>query len=694
MSFTILGQKDVARPPRPLILATIVAVDGDTCYLSTAASLGQAYLDYGGNHYQSRLLDQNIDAIQAMSTAGIDIPPRMSLKIADADAAIWTNHSNPHGWRGAAVTLTFILWDVVANAYSTDAMTWGFIGGSPSWADGVMTMDCTSRSNMQRLKMPSIPIQRRCPWSFPATSGQRSDALNTISSIYYQCGYSADQGGGCGNTTTANLINPDGSVKTDGAGNYVMCDYTRAACMDRLGNASATSVAPDGDITHDQAGHPTGRFGGITWTAPPSYQGRQYTTGQWVFGFNTPNSGIYGGYWNTVYGEQWVNATVVNTAGSANILQGEAVICEALYGQATAIMVNVNNVTVPNLNTSDPNFSWQYINQGGRNGALNPSVIWNRHGDPYGSLCAIQFTVPFELAAPGSVPTVQVLVYAPPILTYELVSGTPTPFYVQGCRSPVWQLLDLLQWANYSLSEIDPANFIAAADFCATNIPYLDLNGASSVHSRFLSSFALTGDKRATLASIVQALRQNCGMILAPNSATGLMQIFIEQTLVEQQGAPVAGSNTSTPIASEYADSTIAVPHTGNGYSAYDFTEADIQDFKLTTRSIADTPNSFSVQFQDEANQFQVDSVTMTDPDGYIASGNQEVSDPTQTLGISNFDQAARRGNTILSRDLRGNARDDAGGTEYFEFTTTMKAVHLASRPGYICGLSYQQLGL
>ncbi len=84
----------------------------------------------------------------------------------------------------------------------------------------------------------------------------------------------------------------------------------------------------------------------------------------------------------------------------------------------------------------------------------------------------------------------------------------------------------------------------------------------------------------------------------------------------------------------------------------------------------------------------------LVDPDGYTASGGQEIDDQTQFLGLCNFDEVIRRGNISLSKDLRGNSRDDAGGTEYVTFKTTMKALHLASRPGLIIGLDSQQLSL
>jgi len=49
--------------------------------------------------------------------------------------------------------------------------------------------------NLQRLMLPQIRIQRRCPWQFPSDAGQRTEAIdggvNGKYSLYYRCGYSA-----------------------------------------------------------------------------------------------------------------------------------------------------------------------------------------------------------------------------------------------------------------------------------------------------------------------------------------------------------------------------------------------------------------------------------------------------------------------------------------------------------------------
>src|SRR6185369_16459301 len=81
----------------------------------------------------------------------------------------------------------------------------------------------TNRLNLQRVVLPEVRIQRRCPWVFPATADQRLEALNGGAkgkySALYRCGYSPDQAGGVG---TLNGGQP-----------FTVCDYTRSACTAR-----------------------------------------------------------------------------------------------------------------------------------------------------------------------------------------------------------------------------------------------------------------------------------------------------------------------------------------------------------------------------------------------------------------------------------------------------------------------------
>lgn len=685
MSFTILDNtlgKESATPGRPLMLAVVTAKDGHVTRLTTAAASGGSTLVYGGDTYKCRISNANIDQIQAVSPQGYDIVPSFGLELQDSDASLYTNDITPHGWRGAELRVVFIMWDVPSGTFSDDSFQWKFILGKPGVADSngtlKLTVDSTSKMNMGRIKVPSVPISRRSPWVFPGSTvtdptgvAARIAGLSDRTSIYFQCGYSPDQLGGVGNYET-------------GTTPFLTCDYTRQSCIAR------------GMFSVDSSSRPTGRFGGITWIPPVQFSGKQYTSGNKIYGFNQPITAIFNECWNFLYGTQWVDATVVNTAAEPNSLRGEAVVCVAANGPANVVKLVVNGVEIP-YNGSDVLFTWRYVNQGGRNGHVNGDAIYDGQGDPYGSLCCIEFVVPTQLAS-GGAPQVQALAQGPPVATFlDNGDGTFAVSYEQS-TNPIWHLIDLLTWGNWSynitdvtLADIDLASFCVAAAVCDTSISYLNLTGASATHERFRSSFALKGSQRQALSQVVTALRNSANIMLGPNSATGLLSCFIRQTLADQQPAAIAGSNYNTAVSSKTADGT-----TADGYLAYLFSDNGSiikGSFKTVPRPIADTPNRVSFAFQDEDNVWVQDSLSQVDPDAYVSSGNTPIDVPLQVNAIPNFDQATRISNVQLSEALRGNARDDADGTEYFEFRASVGAVHLVSLMGAICGLEWQQLG-
>jgi hypothetical protein len=61
----------------------------------------------------------------------------------------------------------------------------------------------------------------------------------------------------------------------------------------------------------------------------------------------------------------------------------------------------------------------------------------------------------------------------------------------------------------------------------------------------------------------------------------------------------------------------------------------------VTSRPIADTPNSYNVEYQDSLNGYQQDSFSVSNPDD-IALAGQEVTATLMAVGIPNYDQAGR----------------------------------------------------
>lgn len=423
--FTILQGKDTGK--NPIFLVTVVAADGDTAYLTSKTYYGGTGLVYNGNTYQPRLINNEIEAIQSVGVQGYLTVPGLQLTISDADKFIWTNHCRPHGWRGATITVTIILWDMIANQYSTDALFWTFIGSNPShkYKSGETVIKVTSLINFSRLRMPSAPISTLCIWDFPVHYIDRVAALKNFTSTFYQCAYSADVPGGLGNligkgtmgglsnspvaltftfTGTAgsvpstpfqatcdgeefNVTSIVGStwtveraqwntvIASHSSGAVVFIPYTdcelirsssdpSVGCMARMGDASDTSISIDGNLLRDITGNTTGVFGGNTWLAPTQFTGKAYLTGLKVTGFNQANPSLVGSFYNQVIGTQFVNASILAPANDPNSSRSECVLCIALQAGVYVIKVVVDGVEIPQGGGSSL-FSWNYIKKRG-----------------------------------------------------------------------------------------------------------------------------------------------------------------------------------------------------------------------------------------------------------------------------------------------------------------------------------------
>jgi hypothetical protein len=97
---------------------------------------------------------------------------------------------------------------------------------------------------------------------------------------------------------------------------------------------------------------------------------------------------------------------------------------------------------------------------------------------------------------------------------------------------------------------------------------------------------------------------------------------------------------------------------------------------------MADTPNSFSVEFQDSFNEYQQDSLSLIDV-ADVAQTGQQITGPFSVLGIPNYDQAARALKFNLDRSIQGNT--------YVEFETSVRAIGI--QPGDLISLTYLKEG-
>ncbi len=786
--------KDQTSSFQPVLLCQFVFQDGSFLYVSThplnQSEGGQPAPDYFGTNsgqsvnYLARVTQQSLGALQALSAQGIGRITKVQLRLANADESMWSFYEiypGP-GFRGAMLTIRLCSWQVGTANFSTDAPV-KFAGTcDPAYLDTdgtILVIEANNSHNTAAVKLPDVPIQNRCPWSFPSTAVQRLDGATNPASQFWQCGYCPDQSATApdgtpvpiGNFGPPNVKLADGTAVTDASGIYVSCDYTRSSgasksssttgCMARLGNYNTSNIAPDGDLQHDQSGRKTGRFGGIQWSPGNKLvRSRSYETGSWIDVLQYQNATIFGGFHNVVYGQQWVAPKVANVIEDANSTRCEAVLFFGKIGplitqsqsgsmlanyvfsvpgdpysgtftvllppdyvtQANVTMAQSNGLQILTLNGvqvpfsgSDVLFTWSWVTLGARTGMLNASPSYSSPpylalGDIYGSLATILVTVYRDLWDGGSTPNLQALVAGSAIRRFDGTNVIQDYSPVRNSAgstvtfSPAWVLLDILIQANYQYSDIDLRTFVVAAAFTDAMISYQAISGATQSHSRYVCEFAIT--QRRTAADIIDAVLRSFDAYLTPSDKTGKLQLFIRQTLADQQAVQIPGSNYNGSLASIHADGTA-----GTGYPAYFINESIVArnpingavQLSMVATPNSQVPNEIVIQFQDSENQYQSDSLTQVEPmsvarcGGTFAGGQPGgavVPESINILGINNFDQAYRIANRHLWEMNYGNEVGDARGTRVFEvgIASGIRTAHL--RIGHLVLVNYAPAGI
>ncbi|MGH9662675.1 MAG: phage tail protein, partial [Bryobacteraceae bacterium] len=185
--------------------------------------------------------------------------------------------------------------------------------------------------------------------------------------------------------------------------------------------------------------------------------------------------------------------------------------------------------------------------------------------------------------------------------------------------------------------------------------------------------------RRRTAADVVRGIRNGARLHLT-YGAGGQLQVRVENTIALQQPAKPDYSNSVTQL--------------DGGWPAYEFgdgassttgilrREGRESSVRLSARPAADTPNRFAIEFQDQFNEYQHDSLSVVDVDDVRRTG-QEITGPLAVFGIPNFSQAGRILKFNLDRSIEGNT--------YVEFDTSVRAVGL--QPGDIIAITYLKEG-
>ena len=633
---TIDQLKEEQAPPTPLFLFDCTLQNGSVERWGTHA------VAFNGNNYDARLLKHNLFELAAAPE-----DTKISVTLANADSH-FSEIERETGFRGAQVTVQLLFYDLTAQQTASEArIVFRGIGNTAEeTTEAALRVTFTNRMNLQRIVLPEVRIQRRCPWTFPATSGQRLEALNGGAkgkySALYRCGYSPDQTGGVGTLDTANGGQP-----------FTTCDYTRPTCTAR-------------------GMFDSGRFGGIEFV-PAQIAVRSFGESGSHLSPIIASEARYNDFVPLVYGTAWYQPPVVFARNDGNLTHLEVLLG---MGQIAEILkVVVNDVEVPEgVNGVDMTGTGWYnlVTSGTRSGSFNPDFPG---GDPYGSMAMASVVVPNQISNGLSLPRVQVLLAG---LNLERFDQTGTSLGEAFSNNPAWVLLDVLRRSGWLTSDVDLVSFATAAAYCEEAIQTTDLYGNTVLVPRFECNLVL--NRRWSAAEVARGIRNGSSLLLTYGSG-GLLTLRVENTLALQQPAKPDGSNSTEAL--------------NGGWPAYEFSDGSATfsgilrkpngepAIRLYATSGADTPNRLTVEFQDEFNEYQQDSLSLVDVDDALLT-QREVTATFPGLGLPNFDQATR----MLDLQL---AKSTAGST-LVEFETTVRGVGLA--PGDLITVTYLKEGL
>lgn len=632
---TIFELKEQAVTDTPLLVFDCTLADGTAEHWSTHA------VSVAGTAYQARVLQHTVFEIQAASNQGVDGIPRISLVLGNADSH-FSEIERATGWKGAKLTVSFLFYDLRQDQPASDVQVvfQGICNPPDEIREATFRLTAGNRMNLQRLLLPQVRIQRRCPWEFPSTAAERTEAVdggtNGKYSRFYRCGYSPDATGGSGTL--------------NGAAPFADCDFTRADCQ-------ARGMFPN--------------FGGIEYV-PAAIAVRTFGDKSYHTSAIAVNDARYNDFVPLVYGTAWYTPPIVFARNDGNLTRMEVLLG---IGEMTGVItVLVNDVEIP-AGVDGQNMTgtgWYNIpTLGTRQGTADPNFT---DGDPYGSMAYLSVVVPNRLNDGTTLPSVKVLVQG---LKLPVYNADGTAAGEQFTNNPAWVLLDILRRMGWSAAEIDMASFAAAAAYCAEPLPAVDLNGNTVQLPRFECNLALKTRKSA--GDLARGVR-NAARLLLTYGANGAVQVRVANAIANEMATKPAWSNSTAPVnggwpSYEFGDGSNGVSgilRRANGEPAV----------RLYSRSIADTPNQFNVEFQDELNDYQQDSYSLTDPDDVTRSG-QEVASTMPALGIANYDQAGRILKCALDQSIRGNT--------YIEFDTSVRAFGV--RPGDLIAVTYQKEG-
>ncbi len=629
----------------PLLLFDCVFQSGHTECWSTHS------VEFEGRSYEARVLRHNAFEFRSYSEDGVDGAAKISLVLGNADSRC-SELERSEGWKSAKVTVRFLFYDLKNSVPGSEArvLFLGVANSPEEITESTFRVTFNNRLNLQRVVLPDVRIQKRCPWVFPATVEQRQAAVEG-QGLFYRCGYSPDQENGCGNQT--------------GEAPFTSCDCTRTQCEQR------------GMFRKDILGRTTARFGGIEFV-PSSIAVRSYGEKGTHTSAIVTNEARYNDFVPLIYGTGWYHPPVVFARNDGNLTHLEVLLG---MGEIQGVLrVIANDIEIP-VGRSGSNMTatgwYNIVSLGARNGSFNLDFTDSSGvpvGDPYGSMAVLSVVLPNTISDGRSLPRIQVLVEGGKL---DRWSEDGEPLGSAFTSNPAWIILDVLRRSGWQTNDIDLVSFAKTAADCDQLTAATGVNGEVVSVPRGRCNLVL--QKRRSAADVVRGIRNGSGLYLTVGSE-GLLQLRAEGTLYGQQSEKPEGSNATERLnggwpAYEFGDGS-------NGFSGILRADNGASSVRVWSKSNADSPNRYSGEFQDEFNGYQQDSLSLTDSNDVLRSG-QEVTAALSALGLPNVYQAAMIARLQLNKAIAGNT--------YVEFATNLKGLGL--KPGDLITVSYLKEG-
>lgn len=607
-----------------------------------------------GQQYDARVLRHNLLEFSCSSLDAVDAITRVSLTLANADSHFSQLHRSG-ALKGATLHVAFLFADLSTGKATSESKTLfrGVCEPPDEITESAIRLSFTNRMSLQRVMLPEVRIQRHCPWVFPTNAETREMAASGDRyKPFTRCGYAAGLVGGAGNLSAS--------------GPFTSCDYTRSSCEER------------GMFDKDATGKVTRRFGGVEFV-PSTIQVRTYGEKASHTSSTNENEARYNDFVPLVYGTAWYRPPVVFARNDGNLTHTEVLLGMGPIDGVQKVLAN--GIELPE-GKGAPNATatgwYNLVSHGDKEGAFNLDFrdnAGNPKGDPYGSMAVLSVVLPNRISDGSSLPRIDVLLNGLILPVYDQAGEYAADFFT---NNPAWVLLDVLRRSGWQESEIDLGSFARVADYCAEPIETTDLNGSARQIPRFACNLVVR--QRRSAADLVRGVRNGSGLYLTYGAA-GLLQLHAESGIAIQHPDKLPGSNSTDLL--------------NGGWPAYEFGDgsspfSDIlrrsdgsPAFRIWCRGTADSPNRFAVEFQDEFNEYQQDSLSLVDMDDAVTTGH-EVSAALPALGVPNFNQASRVLRLALDRSVRGNL--------FVEFEAGLRAIGL--RPGDLITISYAKDGL